>query len=288
MEIQNHTPLLYDRPLDFASETSGAFIVKLGGALISHKDEYCKPNMSIIKEFGATIGSRWDELQGRLVIVLGGGSYGNGVPHRYNLVASSQDWKSKELSIMTIKMFELMSLVTEIFGQEGLPCYPFQTSSYLMGGNGSPRSFFIEPIKHSLSMGLLPILSGDLVFDSGRGFSIFSSDAIPELFVGSLPLKRVVMLTNVPGVMNYSCGEPEIISRVTSENRNAVLRHAAASQQQDVSGGMKNKVKALLRIAELGIESVICDGRKPASIMRALFDSPPPGTVIEPRAMNHK
>ena len=145
--------------------------------------------------------------------------------------------------------------------------------------NGEPRNFWIEPIKHAMSLGVLPILSGDMVFDSDRGFVIFSSDRIPELFINSLPVKRVAMLTNVAGVLNGS----EVFTRVTPEDHELVLNKASASRQQDVSGGMKNKVKSLLRLANLGVESVICDGRDPSVLLQALFEPEPPGTFIEPR-----
>jgi isopentenyl phosphate kinase len=284
--IQAHQ--LTSPPRLFGGEIPATFIVKLGGALISHKDGYCAPNIPILHEFGRIVHSHWTELQGRLIMVLGGGSYGNGVPHRYNLRESTQNWKTVDLSMMTLKMFEWMSVVTDIFRQEGVPCYPFHACSFLVSRDGRPQSFFIEPIKHALSMGVLPILSGDMVFDSDKKFVIFSSDGIPELFVGSLPLKRVVMLTNVPGLMNYSSGEPEVIPRITSTNYQAVLNHAGPSRQQDVSGGMENKLKALLRLAELGVESVICDGRNPDILPPALFDLSPPGTVIEPRTRINK
>ena len=257
------------------------YIVKLGGALITYKDDYCKPNLGVIEEFSHTLYSCWQELQGRLILVLGGGSYGNAVPHRYNLIDSSRDWKPADLSMMTVKTLELMSLVTGTLRDRGLPAYPFQTSSYLVTRSSEPQNYWIYPIKHALSLGLLPILSGDMVFDSDKGFVIFSSDRIPELFIGNLPVKRVVMLTNVPGVVNYSSGDSEVIRRVAAKDHDLVLKNAGASQQQDVSGGMKNKVKALLRMAEMGVESVICDGREPSILRRALFDHDPPGTFIE-------
>jgi Predicted archaeal kinase len=288
MKTETHVHALSNPPPYLNDEGGKHFIVKLGGALISHKDEYCIPNITVIQEYAEVVRSRWDEMRGRLIMVLGGGSYGNGVPHRYNLREASQDWKHVDLSMMTVKMFELMSIVTDIFRQAGVPCYPFQASSHLVSRDGRPQSFFIEPITHALSLGVLPILSGDMVFDSDRRFVIFSSDGIPELFIGRLLLKRVVMMTNVPGVMDYSCGEPKVIARVTLENHEEVLNHAGASRQQDVSGGMKNKVKALLRIAEMGVESVVCDGRRPAILPHALFDPAPPGTVFEPQAENHK
>jgi hypothetical protein len=42
-------------------------------------------------------------------------------------------------------------------------------------------------------------------------------------------------------------------------------------------------VKALLRVASLGVESVICDGRNPDVLLQALFEAEPPGTFIEAR-----
>jgi isopentenyl phosphate kinase len=263
------------------SIASDVFVVKLGGALVTYKDDYCKPNTEIIAEIGDVLSACWPQVKGRLILVLGGGSYGNAVPHRYNLVDSSGDWQPEDLSLMTVKTLELMSLVTDIFRERGLPCYPFQTSSYLVTHNGEPRHYWLDPVKHALRLGQLPVLSGDLVFDTRKGFVIFSSDRIPELFVESLSLKRVVMLTNVPGVMNYSSNDSEIIRRVNGDGRELLLANAGASGQLDVSGGMKNKVKALLRVADLGVEGVICDGRTPSLLPRALFDSDPPGTFIE-------
>jgi isopentenyl phosphate kinase len=266
-----------------AGEVDGVFIVKLGGALITDKDDYCKPNTAIIEEFARVLYLRWSDLQGRLILVLGGGSYGNAVPHRYNLLDSHSDWRPVDLSMMTVKTFELMSLVTNIFRAQGIPCYPFQTSTYLITRNREPQTFWLEPIKRALGLSLLPILSGDMVFDSERGFVIVSSDQIPELFVGSLSLKRIVMLTNVPGVLNYSSSNLELITRVGPKDQEFVLDNARGSGQLDISGGMKNKVKALLRVADLGVESVICDGRDPSVLLQALFESEPPGTLIEAR-----
>jgi isopentenyl phosphate kinase len=277
------THQLNDTAHDFSSEKSGVFIVKLGGSVISYKNEYCAANTAVIHEFGRVIRAHWSELGGRLIIVLGGGSYGSGVAHRYNLQDSSQPWELGDLSLVTMKMFELLSLVTEIFRQEGVPCFPFQASGYLTSRDGKPERFLIEPIRHALSMGLLPILAGDLIFDEEKGFVIFSSDWLPELFVGTLPLRRVVMLTNVAGIMDYSSDKARVVPRITNENYESVLNYTGPSKQQDISGGMKNKLKALLNISAMGVESVICDGREPPMLIPALFDPSPAGTVIESR-----
>ena len=256
-------------------------IVKIGGSLISHKNAYCSPNIPAIQSFIRTISQNQSILKNKLILVLGGGSYGNGVPIRYNLQNSSHSWQDIDLAMMTVKMFEWMTKISMICRDHDLPCYPFQTSSYLVSEKGKPLRFFVEPIIRVLSMGLIPVLSGDLVFDSLEDFVIFSSDGIPELFIEKINVKRIVMLTNVPGVLSYSSNLPLTIPSITKETYKIILEEVGASEQQDVTGGMKNKVKALLRLAERGIESVICDGRDPSIMISAIQDPVPKGTVIE-------
>lgn len=256
------------------------YIVKIGGSLITDKNAYCSPKREKIREFARLIKSRWEELSGKLVIVLGGGSYGNGVPIRYRIKNAEQNWQHTDLLMMTVKMFEWINEVTMIFREEGIPSYPFQTSSYCVTENGHPRSFFLEPIKQCLELGVLPITSGDFTFDGQKTFVIFSSDNVPELFVERFNVKRVVILTDVPGIYE-ELETKQVIRRVTKENYQQILGVAGASTKQDVTGGMNNKLKALIRIAQKNTTSIVCDGTDPQNLLHALFSLDPPGTIIE-------
>lgn len=256
------------------------YIVKIGGSLITDKNAYCSPRRDKIREFAKVIKSQWDVLRGKLIVVLGGGSYGNGVPIRYNLRDSECEWEHKNLLMMTFKMFEWINEVTMIFREEGIPCYPFQTSSYCTTNGGHPDQFFIEPIKKCLKLGILPVTSGDLTFDQEKTFVIFSSDNVPELFVDHMEIRRVVILTDVPGIYE-SIESKKIIPRVTRENAELILKVAGGSMKQDVTGGMNNKLRALIRLAQKNVMSVICDGTMPSNLIEALLSENPPGTVIE-------
>lgn len=256
------------------------YVVKIGGSLITEKNEYCSPKRDEIREFAKVVKRYWDKLQGKLVLVLGGGSYGNGVPIRYNIKNSRQDWKRTDLLMMTVKMFEWINEVTMIFRAEGIACYPFQTSGYCTTRQGVPRSFCLEPIKMCLDLGILPVTSGDLTFDESETFVIFSSDNVPELFVDYFDVERVVIITDVPGIYE-SMETKNVIRKVTQENYNDILRVAGTSNKQDVTGGMNNKLKALIRIAQKNTTSVLCDGTNPNNLIKALFDEEPPGTIVE-------
>ncbi|ASS75259.1 hypothetical protein CIG75_09860 [Tumebacillus algifaecis] len=264
-------------------------VVKIGGSLLTDKDGYCAPNQEMVRQYARTIAKEWERLRGNLILIVGGGSYGNAVPVRYHLKDASLPWKDTDLSMMTVKMFEWLSLVTQIFREEGVPCYPFQTSGYVVTKNKRPQRFFVEPVEHVLSMGVLPVFSGDLVFDEEQQFIIFSSDNLPELFVERMSLRRMVMLTDVEGVMQIGTdGQQTVIPEVTRANFQEVLRCAGPSQKPDITGGMKNKLEALLRLAEQGVEGVITSGRKAEALLPALFEPEPVGTMIRPWAQENR
>ncbi|MED4590504.1 isopentenyl phosphate kinase [Priestia flexa] len=256
------------------------FVVKIGGSLITNKNEYCSPNKEEIRKFAKVLKARWEDLRGKLIIVIGGGSYGNGVPIRFNIEKSEQDWKAKDLLMMTVKMFEWLTEVCMIFREEGLPCYPFQSSSYCTTNNGELINYNIGAIEKSLELGLLPITSGDLTFDDTKTFVIYSSDNIPEIFVDYFRVKRVVILTDVDGIYE-SLKDQNLIKRVNKDNYENILNIAGSSNKQDVTGGMNNKVKALIRIAQKGTTSIICNGNNPESLIEGLYSDTPPGTTIE-------
>lgn len=256
------------------------FVVKLGGSLITHKDDYCSPNRDVIRGYAKEIKKHWRLLQGNLIIILGGGSYGNGVPIRYKIQNSEQDWRHEDILMMTTKMFEWMTEVTAIFRDEGLPCYPFQGSSYITSDDGDLNRCFVQPIKNSLSLGLLPILSGDLTFDKSKKFVIFSSDKIPQVLNRELEINRVVMLTNVDGI-HYRHDPSKIYKNVTRENFPVVIAETGSSKQQDVTGGMRTKFLSLIELAKQGVMGVICNGNNPRNLISSIFKEEPPGTMIQ-------
>lgn len=256
------------------------FIVKIGGSLITDKNCYCTPNPKEIRKYAKIIHENWRALKGKLIIVLGGGSYGNGVPRKYNMSNAKMNWSKQDLLMMTVKMFEWLTFVAEIFREEGVPCYPFQASSYCLTNNGDLHECYVEPIKHCLNMDILPITSGDFTYDINQKFVIYSSDNIPEMFVRNFDVEKVIMLTDVDGIYE-SFDTKQIYKTVDKHNYKKVLNVAGHSKKQDVTGGMKNKLRALIKIAELGTPCIICNGHDPNMLMKAVNGEEIHSTTIE-------
>lgn len=253
------------------------YVLKLGGSLLTHKHIYCTPNDAVLDAYARTLARHWESLHGRLVLVIGGGSFGNSVPLKYNIADAAGPWAPRDVMKMTTKMFEWLSIVANKLRTYGVPAYPLQASSWITTHNGAPESVHTKPILHALELGLLPLLSGDLVFDAKTSFLIFSSDNIPEIIARTIPIRRVAMLTDVPGIL---ASDQSIVPVITEANMTEVLQQAGSSSYPDVTGGMRNKLLAALRLATSGVESVICDGRDPEILLPALLDDQPPGTVI--------
>lgn len=257
-------------------------LLKLGGSLITRRAGSREADADSVQRFIQVIHSRWEQLRHRLVIILGGGSFGHNSVAEYGIHLPPSEVPPANVMMLSVNMLGWKTWVAERFREGGVPCYPFQTTSYVTTDDHHPVEVHLEPILQALSMGLLPILSGDTVFDRRRGFVVFSSDRVPELFAGRVPVARTVVLTDVPGILEETPEGPRSISRVTRANQEQVQRVAGPSRGKlDVTGGMKAKLDALLRMAEQGIESVIMDGSSPEFAIDALFAPQPPGTVVE-------
>ena len=91
---------------------------------------------------------------------------------------------------------------------------------------------------------------------------------------GSLKAKRMLLLTDVPGVMDI--------------NRNLIRQLTVAEARQAIAdkvatGGMIPKLETAIAAVEAGVEGVvILDGRKPHAMLVELFTEHGAGTMVCP------
>jgi len=94
-----------------------------------------------------------------------------------------------------------------------------------------------------------------------------------------LKVKRVIIGTNVDGVIDYSTNKKYDI--ISTSDRPWIMNFIKGSDTIDVTGGMKSKVDVLLRLAEnKGIESEIINALKPGLLECAIKGQKGLGTII--------
>ncbi len=119
--------------------------------------------------------------------------------------------------------------------------------------------------------GFIPVIAPIGGDDNGETYNI-NADYVAGAMAGALKAKRLILLTDVPGILDK---EDKLIHSLT---RQEVL---AAMEDGTLRGGMLPKVKCCLEALDQGVEKAfIVDGRVENSVMLELFTTPGFGTEI--------
>ncbi|MCK4405450.1 MAG: amino acid kinase, partial [Hadesarchaea archaeon] len=101
-----------------------------------------------------------------------------------------------------------------------------------------------------------------------------------------LEVSRVILGVDVDGVYTADPKKnrgAKLMRRVTLANRAKLVRSLGAAGGRDVTGGMANKVRELLALAERGVEAEIVNATKPGTLRRAILGERGLGTRVVAR-----
>jgi acetylglutamate kinase len=140
-----------------------------------------------------------------------------------------------------------------------------------LGFVGEPES--VDPrVLYALSgSGLIPVIAPVGVGPQGETYNV-NADTAAGAIAGAVHATRLLMLTDVPGVLNE---KGELIPELTAEE----AKRGIASGM--ISGGMIPKVETCLEAVAAGATgAVILDGRVPHACLLELFTEAGSGTLI--------
>jgi isopentenyl phosphate kinase len=254
-------------------------IVKLGGSVITDKTRPFTVKQAAIRRLARELKA----VKGPVVVVHGGGSFGHPLASKYKIA----DGYKKRTQLMGISlthraMERLNSYLIEAFQRAGIPAIAVQPSACAVVNNGRIKSMQINPIKNMLTMGLVPVLYGDVVLDINRGISILSGDQIVAYLARKLRASRVILGVDVDGVYTTSPkkdNNAKLVRRITLYDVELVAS-LGSGVKGDVTGGMRNKVMELLELAKLDIEAEIVNAAKSNVLREAIQGKRGTGTTI--------
>ena len=259
--------------------------VKLGGSLITDKNQPMTPRLEVIQRLadeimGAT--TAMPDLQ--LLIGHGSGSFGHAVAHQYQTQSGGrgQDyWRG--FSEVWEAARQLNQIVINALIRSGLPVIAFPPSASIISKNTLIKSWDISPIQVALAHKLVPVVYGDVVFDTHLGGTILSTEAIFQHLAGVIHPRTILLAGLDQGVYQDPDQPAEIISHITPHTINAVLPALSTSQSVDVTGGMVSKVKLMLAMVQNdpSLKVRIFSGLEPGNLYQALAaENTPIGTLI--------
>jgi isopentenyl phosphate kinase len=254
--------------------SKGLVFLKLGGSLITDKHSASTARPEVIRRAVEEIAQALEEdptLQ--LVLGHGSGSFGHVAAKRYRTrrgVATPEEWRGFTEVWQAARA--LNHMVVEALHQAGLPAISFPASTAATVANGRVQMWDLSGLKKALTESLLPVVYGDVVFDTVQGGTILSTEDIFMYLADHLHPRQILLAGIEPGVWADYPARTQLVETITPDNRGPILLSLGGSAAIDVTGGMLSKVEEMLALAELieGLEVIIFSGDADEAILDAL------------------
>lgn len=257
--------------------------LKLGGSLITDKHRPATARLDVIERLAEEILSAMRNMDNaQLVIGHGSGSFGHVPARQYrtrNGVFTPQDW----LGFLEVyrQARALNQIVFEIFSQKGLPIIAFPPSAIILAENQHLRFWNPQPLISALQAGFIPLVNGDVVFDSRIGGTIFSTEDVFMALSTSLPPTEILLCGIEEGVFADFPVCSQILPKITLPEKSKILPLLQGSAAPDVTGGMVEKVRLTLDMIQTipHLRAMIFSGLHPGNLQNALSGNPT-GTLL--------
>ncbi len=256
--------------------------LKLGGSLITDKDQAQTVRYLILERTAMEIARALQKKPDlRILVGHGSGSFGHIAAARHGTdrgTSTPAEWLG--FAEVWASAQRLNRFVVDAFLNERLPAVAFPPSASVTCAAGEIQEMAVQPIAQAIEAGLLPMIYGDVAFDSVQGAAIVSTETIFAYLAQHLQPSRVLIAGIEAGVYANFPESNEILPSICQEDPDRI--ELGGAQATDVTGGMRGKVEAALVIARLNpnTEVRIFSGVEPGSIEDAILGAKP-GTLVK-------
>jgi acetylglutamate kinase len=140
-----------------------------------------------------------------------------------------------------------------------------------LGFVGEPEKVDLTVLNHVLGKELIPVLAPVATAAGGGTFNV-NADTFAGAIAGALKAKRLLLLTDVPGVLDK---DKNLIAELSVADARKLIADGT------ISGGMIPKVETCIYALDQGVEGVvILDGKIPHAVLLELLTDLGVGTLI--------
>lgn len=259
-------------------------ILKIGGSILTNKDAVSEVDTKSLKRIASEIKSSLDNSFKELIIVHGAGSFGHPPAKKYKIGEKfdESEYPQKRIGFCETQnaVKKLNMYICEAFIDEGLPVVAIPASSFMRATNKRITDGNLDSFKRYLEKGFIPVIYGDVVLDDELEICVISGDQLIQYLAKNLNPDMVVLGTDVDGVYNKNPKTHDDAIFFDKFSSLDDLDTLEGTTNVDVTGGMVGKIKELLYLADLGIESKIINAEIEDNIYKVLENDDVKGTVI--------
>jgi isopentenyl phosphate kinase len=247
-------------------------LLKLGGSLITDKNQPHTARLDVLKRLANEIAqARQQDSRLSLIIGHGSGSFGHVPARKYGTragVHSPQDW----LGFVEVwhEAQALNRLVMDALAGAGLPVIAFSPLASVTAQDGLAARWELGPLHSALQAGLMPVVYGDVIFDTIRGGTILSTEDLFIYLTQELHPRRILLAGREEGVWADYPACTRLVAEITPANFAEISQTLAGSAAPDVTGGMGSKVRLSLELVQAypGLEVLVLSGEIPGSLLQ--------------------
>jgi len=253
-------------------------ILKLGGSVVTHKDEYMSAHTENIERLAREIA---EAGQYPLVIVHGGGSFGHPVAKKHKIaegmVDDSQIFGFSETHQAMVKLNEI---IVDILLESGVPAFAISPSSMLYTSGKRLNELDTSIVKEYIELGMVPVLYGDAVLDSKQSFAILSGDQLISKLSNDLEADKIIFGSDVDGIFTDNPKlnpDAKLLKKVSVANIEAIV---GGTTHTDVTGGMQGKLSEAAEAVKGGADVIMVNAFEAGRVKTALRGEKVIGTIL--------
>jgi isopentenyl phosphate kinase len=257
--------------------------LKLGGSLITDKTKRYTPRLPRLESLAEEIQSALLEMpQLRLILGHGSGSFGHFAVQEYLAPKDSASREQRRpsrgdsfwhgFSEVWYRAAELNRYVMDALHRAGLAAIALPPSAMVAASDGAIVSWDLTSLQAAMDAGLVPVIYGDIVFDSVKGGTVLSTEALMIYLAHVLGPRRILLAGFESAVWADFPSRRAPIEKITPSTYPGLSAQIGASHGTDVTGGMKAKVDQMLRLVQdvSGLTVQIFSGEETGNLKRAL------------------
>jgi isopentenyl phosphate kinase len=273
--------------MDDPLENSGSLtLLKLGGSLITEKTKTRTLRPRVLTRLAEEIAAALEQRPSmQLILGHGAGSFAHVSADRHGTrkgVSTPEQWLG--FAEVWWDAAILNHLVMEALLDAGVPAIALSPSASVTAREGQVSRWDLGPLKSALKGGLLPVVHGDVIFDTQLGGTILSTEDLFMHLARHMHPERLLLAGIEPGVWEDYPDRSRIIKEITPEYFEDIAPILGASVATDVTGGMESKVVQCVHLTQElpQLEIMIFSGEERGGLLEVLLGSRQ-GTLIRKR-----
>ncbi|MHA2172034.1 MAG: isopentenyl phosphate kinase [Candidatus Kariarchaeaceae archaeon] len=262
-------------------------LLKLGGSILTDKSKVEVVNHDLMIEIVGVLKQLYDRGL-KFVLVTGVGNAGHQVVASHGVHKGDDGSLERRLGLLhaQIQVNKLRNTLLEVLHEVGIPAVQFYTSSIASADKMQPIAFFLDSVAGFLNVGLVPVVSGDVVSDQRMGYSVMSGDVAFFEIVKQWKPKLLIYGTNVDGI--YSSDpilnpNATLIPKITPLMIDNMKDEITEGINIDVTGAMRGKLGSIQSILSFDPKAKIhiINLLNPSNLLKVVNEEPFTHTIVQ-------